>query len=125
LLCFSFVCFFLFWFCVFDLGDRKISEAQAHDFAARHELDYLEMSAKDGTGIEDAFVRLATQITAKVKCGEISTEAVPLPETSNLQAVRDQSARAREENMGCCSPLKTKEGSFSWPPGWTRDRSPR
>jgi small GTP-binding protein len=85
-----------------DLDTREVSEDQAREFAVRHELDYLETSAKDGTGVEDAFVRLATRITDKVKRGEISAQASPRPDASNLQAVRDQTVRVQDEGWKCC-----------------------
>jgi small GTP-binding protein len=83
-----------------DLAERQISEAQAREFALRHELDYVETSAKSGSGVEDAFVRLAQKISDKVKRGEIAAQAVPRPDASNLQAVRNQTAA--KEAPGCC-----------------------
>jgi small GTP-binding protein len=82
--------------------DRQISEDQARDFAGRHAIDYLETSALDGTGIEDAFVRLAMRITEKVKRGEISAQAAPRPDASNLQDTRDRVVRAKEDGWSCC-----------------------
>jgi small GTP-binding protein len=83
-----------------DVGDRQISEDQAREFAMRHELEYIETSAKSGSGVEDAFVRLAQRISDKVKRGEISAQAAPRPDASNLQVARDRGMA--KENFECC-----------------------
>lgn len=55
-----------------DLAEgRQVSVAEAETFAARHGMIYLETSARDGTNVSEAFVRLAKQISERVKKGEI------------------------------------------------------
>jgi 50S ribosomal subunit-associated GTPase HflX len=84
-----------------DVEAREISDAQAREFAGRHDLDYIETSAKDGTGIEEAFVRLASRISDKVTRGEISAPVSPRPDQSNLQSVRNQAEQKKEEPCAC------------------------
>lgn len=46
-----------------DLTDRrKISFADAQEFAAKHGMEYIETSAKHGTNVETAFIKLAKQL---------------------------------------------------------------
>jgi small GTP-binding protein len=68
-----------------DLSARQISETQAREYCLRHELEYLEASAKDGTNVEDAFVRLAGKIASKAARGEIAVQARMRTEAMSLQ----------------------------------------
>jgi small GTP-binding protein len=68
-----------------DLQSRQISETQAREYCLRHEMEYLEASAKEGTNVEDAFVRLAGKIADKATRGEITVQAGPRPEAMSLQ----------------------------------------
>ena len=46
-----------------DLADRrKISYADAQEFAAKNGMEYIETSAKTGTNVESAFLNLAKQL---------------------------------------------------------------
>lgn len=46
-----------------DLVDeRKVDKAEAEQFAKEHGMSYLESSAKDGTGVTEAFKQLALDI---------------------------------------------------------------
>ena len=42
-----------------DLPDRVVEPSEGRDFADRHEMPYLESSAKTGEGIVDIFQQLA------------------------------------------------------------------
>jgi small GTP-binding protein len=50
---------------------REIVASEAQMFAQRHNLVYLETSAKSGDNVADAFVRLGTEILRKVISGQI------------------------------------------------------
>jgi small GTP-binding protein len=50
---------------------RQVTEEEARGYAARHNVDYVETSAKAATGIDDAFVRLVRKISERVVSGEI------------------------------------------------------
>jgi small GTP-binding protein len=58
--------------------DRQVSEQQALQFAQRHNLEYVETSAKLGDGVNDVFVRLTKKILDKVRTGDIQEIAVPI-----------------------------------------------
>ncbi|CAD8079644.1 unnamed protein product [Paramecium sonneborni] len=54
-----------------DIQDqRKVSKQEAAQFAFEHKLAYLETSAKDGTGIQQAFEQLATEIVKLSQAAE-------------------------------------------------------
>jgi small GTP-binding protein len=58
----------------------------------RYGLEYVEASAKDGSGIADAFARLAGGIVRRVRCGQIPTPERPskgVVPISATAAVRD------------------------------------
>ena len=54
-----------------DVSEKTVTTSEAEAFAKRHNLEYLETSAKDGVNINDTFVRLARDINDKVKKGEL------------------------------------------------------
>ena len=43
-----------------DLMEREVSYNKAMQYAMENNLGFMEVSAKDGTGIQDAFNRLIT-----------------------------------------------------------------
>jgi small GTP-binding protein len=47
------------------IAKREISAAEAESFAERHQMNYLETSAKGGDNVNEAFVRAATAILKK------------------------------------------------------------
>lgn len=63
-----------------DVANKNVSTSEAEQFAKRHGLEYLETSAKDGININDTFIRLARDISEKVKKGELrGTFQTPAP----------------------------------------------
>jgi small GTP-binding protein len=68
-----------------DAANREITEEQAAEYCKRHELEYLETSAKEGTGVQEAFARLALKIQEKAEKGEIVVQAAPGPLGPSLQ----------------------------------------
>ena len=48
------------------VSERKVDAADAKDFASQLGLDLLEASAKNATGVEEAFVRLSNAIKQKL-----------------------------------------------------------
>ena len=53
-----------------DLADtRSVSRTEAEAFAERNNILYFETSAKDGTLINETFIRMATEISNKIASG--------------------------------------------------------
>jgi GTPase SAR1 family protein len=57
---------------------RCVSREEAEDFARAHDLKYIETSALDGTGVEEAFHRAAQELLRKVETGAIAG-TIPAP----------------------------------------------
>jgi small GTP-binding protein len=75
---------------------REIVESEAQAFAQRYDLVYIETSAKSGSNVTEAFVRLGREILRKVSSGDItmSKPAAPTNLTTGQQPV--------EEPSTCC-----------------------
>lgn len=58
-------------------GDRKVTEAEAQEFARRNNILYLETSAKTGSNIKVIFERLAQGITNRIKENIIKIDQLP------------------------------------------------
>lgn len=79
-----------------DLADeRQVTQEEAKDFAQRHNLEYIETSAKDGKNVSEAFVRLAKTLAERVKQGKLSPafQAPPAPYVAPANS---------EKKAGCC-----------------------
>jgi small GTP-binding protein len=83
-----------------DQTERMVTSDEAQNYAARQHMTFLETSAKDGTGIEEAFVRLAKAIHEKVLkheiVGQFTATTAPPIHRSTLGGVR------RPGKSGCC-----------------------
>jgi small GTP-binding protein len=78
-----------------DAATREITEEQAKEYCKRHELEYLETSAKEGTGVQEAFVRLAMKIQEKAERGEITVQAIPGPTATSLRPQEPPEAQCK------------------------------
>lgn len=61
--------------------DRAVPQTEAQEFAKRHDLYYLETSAKTGDNVKEAFSRLGLGILRKIQKREL-TPVTPTPESS-------------------------------------------
>jgi small GTP-binding protein len=76
----------------FDRADhRLVSSAEAEAFARDQDIAYLEASALDGTNVDEAFVRAATDLLEKIQTGVISSVKIPAPDK-----------KPPIEKSGCC-----------------------
>ena len=82
-----------------DVNDKTVTTSEAEAFAKRHNLEYLETSAKDGLNINDTFVRLARDINDKVKKGELRG-TFQSPTTSPIGGPRPIQ---QQQNSGGCA----------------------
>ncbi|KAH0792901.1 Ras family protein [Histomonas meleagridis] len=78
-----------------DLEDRQIVETEGEEYAKRHNLIYLETSAKDGTNVEEAFARLGMGILRRVKEGTIQQR-----KESDLPAI-DEAPQKKDSEPNC------------------------
>ena len=75
-------------------SEREIAVGEVNEFVAQHQLEYFETSAKDGANINEIFVRLAYEISARVQRGAISMPVLGAP--------RGVVASQPAEGSGCC-----------------------
>ncbi|CAK80683.1 unnamed protein product (macronuclear) [Paramecium tetraurelia] len=79
-----------------DLSDqRQVSKQEAAQFAFEHKLAYLETSAKDGTGIQQAFEQLATEITKLSQ----TTESI---EKNNIKLTESTIPKGEQDKQKKC-----------------------
>lgn len=88
---------------------RQVSKEEGETFAKEHDLMFIETSAKDNTGVEEAFSKTAASIYEKVKAGALDLTSeqhgVKIGNGSNgtieLLAA-DPGATAAVEKSTCC-----------------------
>lgn len=89
-----------------DLADqRKVSREEAERLAASHRIEYIEVSAKNGENVHQAFERVASRILEGIESGQID----PMNEFGiKLGNARSEEQRPRTNtsrgtnNSGCC-----------------------
>ena len=77
---------------------RQVGSQQANDFAARHNLEYLETSALSGDNIQESFTRLAYGVAARVANGQIQILTGPNAKPSPFKL---DEPTPPQENGGC------------------------
>jgi Ras-related protein Rab-2A len=85
-----------------DLEDKRvISREEGTEFAQRHNLVYVETSAKSGTGVDEAFNKTSESILDKINAGlDVQDDAhgIKLGKKSHSQTLGEQQAKKK----GCC-----------------------
>jgi small GTP-binding protein len=56
---------------------RQVGREQIRSFCQRHQIDWMETSAKNGQNIDEAFSRLAGSVSRDIKSGRIRTGTPP------------------------------------------------
>ena len=56
-----------------NASKRQVTFDEGQDLANKHKINFLEVSAKNGTNIEQAFLQMTYIISDKIQCGELST----------------------------------------------------
>ena len=87
-----------------DLEDQRVvSEEEGREWAARHDMLYIETSAKMGDGVDSSFNQATEQILDKIQNGSLDLEdesnGVRLGKKSHASAIADQ----QEKKSGCCN----------------------
>jgi small GTP-binding protein len=76
---------------------RTVSQEEAEQFAKEHQLEYVETSAADNTGIEEVFLKISESLLGKVANGSVSA-GTQLPGSGGV-AIEDH---RQEKNKGTC-----------------------
>lgn len=90
-----------------DLRNRRqVTTEDAMSFAETNNLYFIETSALDSTGVDEAFREILTQIyrliSRKNMAAEPSTGGAALPAGKTISVNGDKSAAAGSSKQGCC-----------------------
>lgn len=78
-------------------AERIIADGEARLFADRHNLNYVEVSAKENTNVDEMVKRLASNIAVKIRTGEIQNGI-----SGKSPPVVLQHREPAQERGGCC-----------------------
>jgi small GTP-binding protein len=80
-------------------ASREVGHQEIKDFADRHQLETVETSALSGKGVREAFTRLALEVSARTRAGQIAASAAP----RGIQQLAPFDAREEgKKKDGCC-----------------------
>jgi small GTP-binding protein len=79
-------------------AERQIGAQEIKDFAERHDLVTLETSALNGKGVKEAFTRLAMEVSARIRAGEIA----PNGQTKGVRELAPFEPQGHDKKKGGC-----------------------
>lgn len=82
-------------------ASRVVSRQEAEDFAKSNELQYIETSAADATGIQETFIRTGRDLLQKVAAGEISGQKSSA-DGGHSVIIPDPKTKNKKKNNSCC-----------------------
>jgi small GTP-binding protein len=84
---------------------REVTFLEASNFASENELIFLETSAKTGENVEEAFLKCAKTILAKIETGELDPErigsGIQYGDSGTRGGLPQQQSSSRISNCGC------------------------
>jgi small GTP-binding protein len=80
-------------------AERQVGAQEIKDFTERHQLTTVETSALNGKGVKEAFTRLAMDVSARIRTGQI-TPSGPAKGVQQLTPFEPQ--RDEKKKGGCC-----------------------
>ena len=66
-----------------DLSDRKVQYERGKMMASKFQMDFLEVSAKDGTNINELFAKLGERVYDYIK----KTQNIPLKDNGSQKRI--------------------------------------
>lgn len=84
------------------LLERQVSSTEANQFARRFNLEYIEVSAKDGTNIYEAFENITWTLVHKEQSGSKSKFNY-VTKSERSQNTVDLTSKKNSKNGKCCS----------------------
>ena len=79
--------------------ERKISKEQGEELAANYNMEFFEISNKDGTNVEECGLALANKILEKRKKDGIDIENIKKSNTTKLHNVKNNK---KDKSRRCC-----------------------
>ena len=80
--------------------ERKISKKQGEELAANYNMEFFEISNKDGTNVEECGLALANKILEKRKKGRIDIKNIN--KSNNTTELRNVKNNKRDKSRRCC-----------------------
>ena len=80
--------------------ERKISKKQGEELAANYNMEFFEISNKDGTNVEECGLALANKILEKRKKGRIDIENIN--KSNNTTKLRNVKNNKKDKSRRCC-----------------------
>ena len=80
--------------------ERKISKKQGEELAANYNMEFFEISNKDGTNVEECGLALANKILVKRKKDRIDIENIN--KSNNTTELRNVKNNKRDKSRRCC-----------------------
>lgn len=85
-----------------DIAHRQVGQEEAADLAKEHHLDYIETSALSGDNITETFLRLATEISNRIKSGNLILPSYSASTPTRLRSDNEMSeATTQNEKQNC------------------------
>lgn len=81
---------------------REIGIAEAVSFAKNHNLEYIDTSAVTGDHVEDTFMRLAMEIMARIKSGDLNVPNAMGQTTRQIVQDPMETDTPDRNSSGCC-----------------------
>ena len=80
--------------------ERKISKEQGEELAANYNMEFFEISNKDGTNVEECGLALANKILEKRKKDRIDIENIN--KSNNTTKLRNVKNNKKDKSRRCC-----------------------
>ena len=86
-----------------DLGyRRRVTREEGEEFAKKHNLLFMETSAKEDKGVNEAFEQTAKEIIKKVEAGEIDVDSGNSGVKRGALATEQITNPKIDKKSGCC-----------------------
>lgn len=86
-----------------DLPKREVTTSEAEQFARNNNCFYMETSALDGTGVNQAFYQVMEKIYSKVKKQQEGKKTLPLSTRDVIDLTSKEETNETKSTNQCCN----------------------